>query len=105
MTKATDGHRQPRKTGGNDLIGGIALEPALVRTNLEAEMDNHAEDQEFSKARAISKLDWPTPEMLRAARGAKARALYDMALALGRWLTRRPAQPVLAASRSPVGHH
>jgi hypothetical protein len=49
-------------------------------------------------------LDWPTPEMLRAARGAKAKALYDMALAFGRWLKRRVAQPGLAASRSPVGH-
>ncbi len=68
-------------------------------------MEDRAGKQSSGTNGTSSTLDWPTPEMLRAARGAKARALYDVALAVGRWLTRRPAQPVLAASRSPVGHH
>ena len=67
-------------------------------------MDDRAENQNSGATTKFSKLDWPTPEMLRAARGAQAKALWDMALAFGRSLKRRAAQPVFAASRSPVGH-
>jgi hypothetical protein len=41
-------------------------------------MDNHAEGQESGKIRAVSKLDWPTPEMLAAANRARAKAFKEM---------------------------
>ncbi len=41
-------------------------------------MDNQAEGQEFGKPRALSRLDWPTPEMLAAANRARAKAFKEM---------------------------
>jgi hypothetical protein len=65
---------------------GEAHKPALVHAILEADMDDHAEGQEFRKTRAVSKLDWPTPEMLAAAHRLRAKALKEMAAEFGRWL-------------------
>src|SRR5476651_1249681 len=48
-------------------------------------MDGRAEDQNAKATGEFSTLDWPTPEMLRAAHRARARALCDAVLALGRW--------------------
>jgi hypothetical protein len=59
-------------------------------------MDNHAEGQEFAKARAISRLDWPTPEMLAAARRARGKAVREMTVAFGRWLKTRVAEHLFA---------
>jgi hypothetical protein len=41
-------------------------------------MDDHADDQDLEKSRALSKLDWPTAEMLAAARCARAKGLKEM---------------------------
>ena len=49
-------------------------------------MDNHAEGQELGKTRAISKLDWPTQEMLAAAHRARGQYLRELVVALFRWL-------------------
>jgi hypothetical protein len=67
-------------------------------------MEDRAGKQSSGTNGTSCTLDWPTPEMLRAARGAKAKALWDMASAFRRWLKWRAAQSVFAASRSPVGH-
>ena len=48
-------------------------------------MDSRAEGQEFTKTRAVSKLDWPTPEMLTAAHRLRAKALKEMAAQFGFW--------------------
>ena len=45
-------------------------------------MDDHAEGQEPGNARAISKLDWPTPEMLAAAHRARGLYLRGLVVAL-----------------------
>ena len=60
-------------------------------------MDNHAEGQEFGRTRAISKLDWPTPEMLTAAHRLRAKALKEMAAQFGRWLKVLVAERLLAS--------
>jgi hypothetical protein len=60
-------------------------------------MDNHAEGQEFGRTRAISKLDWPTPEMLTAAHRLRAKALKEMAAQFGRWLRVLVAEHLLVA--------
>jgi len=65
-------------------------------------MDNHAEDQEISKARAISKLDWPTPEMLAAAHRARAKALKEMVVALFRWLNGQQDEHLQVAKPAKV---
>ena len=49
-------------------------------------MDNRAEGQEVGKNRAISKLDWPTQEMLAAAHRARGLFLRELVVALVRWL-------------------
>ena len=67
-------------------------------TTLEAEMDSQAEGQEFKKTRALSTLDWPTPEMLTAAHRMRAKALKEMATAFGRWLMVLVAERLLVAS-------
>jgi hypothetical protein len=60
---------------------------------------DRAEMQTSGMTGKFSRLDWPTPEMLRAAHRARGKALRDMALALGFWLTRKITQPILAVSR------
>ena len=65
-------------------------------------MDNHAEDQETLKARAISVLDWPTPEQLAAAHRARAKALKEMVVALFRWLNGRPDEHMQVARPAKV---
>ena len=52
-------------------------------------MDNHAEGQEFGRTRAISKLDWPTQEMLAAAHRARGLFLRELVVALVRRLKAR----------------
>jgi hypothetical protein len=52
---------------------------------LEAAMKHHAKGQESEANRRFSKLDWPTPEMLQAANRARARAMCDMIMELGKW--------------------
>jgi hypothetical protein len=69
-----------------------------ARAILEAEMDNHAERQDFAKTRACSVLDWPTPEQLAAAHRARGKALREMVVAGARWLRRLIADHVLAVS-------
>jgi hypothetical protein len=54
-------------------------------------MDDRAEGQELLKTRensklALSKLDWPTPEMLAAARRARGVFLRELVVALARRL-------------------
>jgi hypothetical protein len=63
-------------------------------------MEDRAEKQSSGTTGKLSKLDWPTPETLRAAPRLRGEALRDMALALRSWLKRGAAQPILAASRS-----
>jgi hypothetical protein len=65
-------------------------------------MDNHAKDQELSKTRAISVLDWPTPEQLAAAHRARAKALKEMVVALFRWLDGEPDEHLQAAKPAKV---
>jgi hypothetical protein len=71
-------------------------------------MDNHAEGQEFGKSRAISKLDWPTHEMLAAAHRARGLFLRELVVSLFRWLNTpfaehqqvaRPAEVRIARKR------
>jgi hypothetical protein len=64
-------------------------------------MEDRAERQSSATTGKFSKLDWPTPEMLRAAHRLRGEALLDMALTLRSWLKRRAAPPILAASRPP----
>ena len=61
-------------------------------------MDDHAEGQELTKTRAVSKLDWPTPEMLAAAHRLRAKALKEMAVQFGRWLKVVVAEHLLVVS-------
>jgi hypothetical protein len=61
-------------------------------------MDSHAERQEFGKTRAVSTLDWPTPEMLTAAHRLRAKALKEMAAHFGRWLRVWITEHLLAVS-------
>lgn len=65
-------------------------------------MDNHAEDQEISKTRPISVLDWPTPEQLAAARRARGKALKEMVVALFRWLNGAPDENLPIARPAKV---
>ena len=65
-------------------------------------MDNHAEDQEISKSRAISVLDGPTQEQLAAAHRARAKALKEMVVALFRWLNGEPDENLPVARPAKV---
>jgi hypothetical protein len=65
-------------------------------------MDSRAEGQ-FRKTRAISKLDWPTPEMLAAAHRLRAKALKEMAAEFGRWLKVLVAEHLLVVSLGRSG--
>jgi hypothetical protein len=60
---------------------------------LEAEMD---------KPRAISKLNWPTQEMLAAAHRARGVFLRELVVALVRRLKARIAEPAPAARPARV---
>ena len=48
-------------------------------------MDDRAVIQHSEATDKFSMLDWPTPEMLQAANRARARAMYDMIVAFGKW--------------------
>jgi hypothetical protein len=96
--KTTDVRRRPGQDWHNDLIWGKRIGRDLVHTILEAEMDDHAERQEFRKTRAISTLDWPTQEMLAAAHRLRAKALKEMAAQFGRWLKVLVAERLLVVS-------
>jgi hypothetical protein len=62
-------------------------------------MEDRAEKPTTGRAAKFSKLDWPTPEMLRAAHSARGQALRDIVLALGYWFKRWQAPSVPVASR------
>ena len=85
---------------------GEALGPAPVHAILEADMDNRAEGQEFAITRVISRLDWPTPEMLAAARRARGLYLRDLVVTLLRRLKALVADPLLVArpAKVPIAH-
>jgi hypothetical protein len=74
-------------------------------------MDDRAVNQNLGATGKFSTLDWPTPEMLRAAHRARGKSLRDMALALGPLLKRKITRPTFVAGgkremtnlgRSPV---
>ena len=74
-------------------------------------MDDHSEGEPFGKTRAISKpaiskLDWPTPEMLAAAHRARGLYLRELVVALVRRLKSMAAGPVLVAkpARVPISN-
>jgi hypothetical protein len=56
-------------------------------------MDDRAENQNSGAITKLSKLDWPTPEMLQAANRARAKAFGDMILALVKWPKASAAKP------------
>jgi len=62
------------------------------RQSLQAKMESRAERQ-------FAKIDWPTPEMLRAAHRARAKVLSTAMLAFGSWLKRRAGGIVLVPDR------
>jgi hypothetical protein len=61
-------------------------------------MDDHAEGHDFSKSRAISVLDWPTPEQLAEARRLRGQALREMTVALFQRLKRLVAEHTIVPS-------
>jgi hypothetical protein len=74
-------------------------------------MQDRAAIQNSGATGKFSTLDWPTPELLRAAHRARGKALRDMALALGSLLKRKITRPIFVAGgqremtnrgRSPV---
>jgi hypothetical protein len=65
-------------------------------------MDDRAEGQKRGNARAISKLDWPTPEMLAAAHRARGIVLRQMVVALARRLKTLVAEQLLFAKPAKV---
>jgi hypothetical protein len=75
-------------------------------------MDDRADNQNLGATRKFATLDWPTPEMLQAANRARAKAVCDMILALGKWakasmashLISKPSRDkaVQAQSRPPI---
>jgi hypothetical protein len=75
-------------------------------------MDGRAEDQNVRATGKFSTLDWPTPEMLRAAHRARARALCAAILALGKWAkalmaahpTSKPSRDRSIQPPAPVAH-
>jgi|HubBroStandDraft_6_1064221.scaffolds.fasta_scaffold03950_3 hypothetical protein len=62
-------------------------------------MDDRAVNQNSEATGKFSILDWPTPEMLQAANRARARAVCDMVVALGKWAKAHIASHPI--SRSP----
>jgi hypothetical protein len=66
-------------------------------------MDDRAENQNLGATTKFSALDWPTPEMLQAANRARAKAFYEMILALVKWAKASIAsQPISKPSRDAV---
>jgi hypothetical protein len=56
-------------------------------------MDDRAENQNSEATSNFSKVDWPTPEMLQAANRARAKAFYEMILALVKWAKASTSKP------------
>jgi hypothetical protein len=68
-------------------------------------METHAGDKTPGTGNAFSTLDWPSPEMLRAARRARAHALRDMTVDLCRRLrslARRSLTPFRTSREHPA---
>jgi hypothetical protein len=66
-------------------------------------MDDRAANQNSGATTKFSTLDWPTPEMLQAAKRARGKALRDMILALVKWAKASIAnQPISKLSRDAV---
>jgi hypothetical protein len=59
-------------------------------------MDDRAANQNSEATGKFSILDWPTPEMLQAANRARAKAVCDMILALGKWARASMANRVIS---------
>ena len=64
-------------------------------------MDDRTVIQNSRVTGKFSILDWPTPEMLQAANRARARAVRDMIVALGKWASAFVASDLI--SKSPRG--
>jgi hypothetical protein len=64
-------------------------------------MDDRAVNQNSGATGKFSILDWPTPEMLQAANRARARAVCDIIVALGKWALAFVASDPI--SKSPQG--
>ena len=61
-------------------------------------MDNRAENQNSGATPLFSRLDWPTPDTLQAAKRARGQALRGLILALVEWAKAATAnQPSQAA--------
>ena len=61
-------------------------------------MDDRRENQNSRATAVLSRLDWPTPDTLQAAKRARAKALRGMILALIEWAKATTAnQPSRAA--------
>lgn len=61
-------------------------------------MDNRAENQNSGATTTFSRLDWPTPDTLQAAKRARGKALRGMIFALVEWAKAGTAnQPSQAA--------
>jgi hypothetical protein len=61
-------------------------------------MDNRAENQNSRATTAVSRLAWPTPDTLQAAKRARGEALRGMILAVVEWAKAATAsQPSQAA--------
>ncbi len=67
-------------------------------------MDDRAENQNSEATGKFSIADWPTPEMLQAANRARAKAVCDMILALGKWAKASIASHLISRpARDTVG--
>jgi hypothetical protein len=82
----------------------------MMPHTMRAELDTkESTEGGVSSKKTISRLDWPTPEMIAAAHRARAKALREMASALARKLWffiaagARPPNRVRRHARQ--GHH
>ena len=62
-------------------------------------MENRAAKQKSGTPDEFSKLNWPTPEMLRAAHRARAKALSTAMVVFGSWLKRSAGGIVVVPGR------
>lgn len=66
-------------------------------------MDYQTKNQNSRAATKLSRLDWPTPDILQAAKRARGKALRDMILALVKWAKDYTTNyPILRSSRDTV---
>lgn len=65
-------------------------------------MDNRARIQNSATTTAFSRLDWPTPDTLQAAKRARGEALRGMILALVEWAKAGTANQLSQAAINTV---